>query len=112
MTLVTATADSLAKKFKVEVTVPNADGALRPGTFGTVVLDVATRDDVLVVPQSAVLDNKYVFLAEGGKARRREVILGLQSAAFVEITAGLKDGDIVIVQGNYGLADGTAIDLR
>ncbi len=112
VSLVTQTADALAKKFRVEITAANPGGALRPGTFGTVVLDIVTREDALVLPQKAIIGDKYVFLAEGGRAVRREVKLGLQNADLVEILGGLKEGDMVIVEGNYGLSDGSAIDVR
>jgi RND family efflux transporter MFP subunit len=112
VSLVTQTADALAKKFRVEISAANLAGALRPGTFGTVVLDVVTREAALVLPQRAIIGDKYVFLAENGRAVRREVKLGLQNADLVEILGGLKEGDAVIVEGNYGLADGSAIDVR
>jgi RND family efflux transporter MFP subunit len=112
VSLVSQTADALAKKFRIEITAANPERALRPGTFGTVVLDVVTRDAALVLPQKAIIGGKYVFLAEGGRAVKREVKLGLQNAELVEIVAGLKEGDTVIVEGNYGLFDGSAIDVR
>jgi len=112
VTLVNQTADAYSKKFRVEVTVTNADQALRPGTFGQVVLEVSTKDLVLALPQKAIIDNKYVFLAEGGKAVRREVGLGLQTKDMVEIVSGLKEGEVVIVEGNFGLSDGSPIEIR
>ena len=112
VSLVTQTADAMAKKFRVEISAANPAGTLRPGTFGTVVLDVVTRESALVLPQKAIVGDKYVFLAENGRAVRREVRLGLQNADLVEILGGLKEGDAVIVEGNYGLSDGSAIDVR
>jgi RND family efflux transporter MFP subunit len=112
VTLINQTADASSKKFRVEVTVNNSDQTLRPGTFGQVVLEVSTKDLVLALPQKAIIDNKYVFLAEGGKAVRREVVLGLQNKDIVEVVSGLKEGEVVIVEGNYGLADGSPIDIR
>ena len=83
----------MAKKFRVEISAANPAGSLRPGTFGTVVLEVAAREAVLVLPQKAIVGDKYVFLAENGRAVRREVTLGLQNADLVEILDGLKEGD-------------------
>jgi RND family efflux transporter MFP subunit len=111
VSLVGQTADAYAKKFRVEVVCDNPDQALRPGTFGDVVLDVGSREAALVVPQKAIVDDKYVFLAEGGTARRKEVRLGLQNADVVEILSGLKEGDVVIVEGNYGLENGSRIEV-
>jgi RND family efflux transporter MFP subunit len=112
VTVVNSTADSLAKKFRVEVMVNNPDLALRPGTFGSCVFEVSTHENALVVPQKAILDNKYVFLVQGNKAVKKEVVLGLKNAEWIEIKDGLKEGDRVIVEGNYALIDGTEIDIK
>jgi RND family efflux transporter MFP subunit len=111
VSLVGQTADALSKKFRVEIAADNPGSILRPGMFGDVGLEVGTREGALAVPQKAIIENRYVFLAEGGTARRREVRLGLQNAEFVEIVDGLKEGDLVIVEGNYGLGDGARIEV-
>jgi len=111
--IVNLTADPLTKKFKVEAMIDNPDLVLRPNTFGEVTLEVSTHEDALVIPQKAVLESKYVFLVgENNQAQRREVNLGLQNADLVEILNGLKEGYLVIVDGNYGLEDGAKIDIQ
>ena len=113
VTIVNMTADSLTKKFKVEVMIDNPDLVLRPNTFGEVTLEVSTHEDALVIPQKSVLEGKYVFLVgENNQAQRKEVNLGLQNADLIEILNGLKEGDLVIVEGNYGLEDGAKIDIQ
>ncbi len=112
VSLVNITADPLTKKFKVEVRIDNPDLILRPNTFGEVTLEVSTHEDALVIPQKAVLENRYVFLARKNKAERKEVTLGLQNAELVEVLTGIKEGDLVIVEGNYGLEDGAEIDIK
>jgi RND family efflux transporter MFP subunit len=111
--IVNLTADPLAKKFKVEVRIDNPDLVLRPNTFGEVTLEVSTHEDALVIPQKSVLESKYVFLVgENNQAQRREVTLGLQNADLVEIVNGLKEGDLVVIEGNYSLEDGAKIDIQ
>lgn len=106
-------ADPLTKKFKVEVSIENPELILRPNTFGEVTLEVSTHKHALVIPQKAVLENKYVFLAtENNNVEKREVFLGLQNSDKVEIVKGLKEGDLVVVEGNYGLEDGAKIDIK
>ncbi|MBP1660160.1 MAG: putative Membrane-fusion protein of multidrug efflux transporter, partial [Candidatus Aminicenantes bacterium] len=109
--VVNLAADPQNKKFEVEVHVPNPDSALRPGTFGDLVFEVQSHENALVVPQSAVLENSYVFVAEGGKAVRKNVTLGIQNTTMVEILGGLGDGESVIVEGNYGLEDGSPVQV-
>ena len=93
--------------------IDNPDLILRPNTFGEVTLEVSTHEDALVIPQKAVLENRYVFLVkEINKAERKEVTLGLQNAELVEVLTGIKEGELVIVEGNYGLEDGAEIDIK
>jgi RND family efflux transporter MFP subunit len=109
--VVNLTADAQNKKFGVEVYVDNPDASLRPGTFGDLVFEVESHENALVVPQSAILENTYVFIAEGGKAVRKNVTLGIQNTIMIEILDGLRDGEAVIVEGNYGLEEGSPIQV-
>jgi RND family efflux transporter MFP subunit len=109
--VVNLTADPLNKKFGVEVVVDNPDGALRPGTFGDLVFEVQSHENALVIPQTAVLENSYVFVVEGGKAVRKTVALGIQNTAMIEVLDGLTESDIVIVEGNFGLEEGAAVQV-
>lgn len=112
VTLVNVTADPMTKKFKVEVTVDNPNLLLRPNTFGEVTLEVSTHEGALVIPQKAVIENKYVFRAKDTTASKVEVLLGLQNTDMVEVVNGLEEGDLVIVEGNYGLEDGAEIKIE
>jgi RND family efflux transporter MFP subunit len=109
--VVNLAADPGTKKFRIEVAVDNPDLTLRPGTFGEVIIEVSTHEDALAIPQKAILDNKYVFIAQGGKAVRREVTLGLQNTTLVEVASGLAEGDLVIAEGNFGLEDGAPLEI-
>ncbi len=113
VSIVNITADPLSKKFKVEVTIDNPDLALRPNTFGEVSLEVSTHEHALVIPQKAVLENKYVFrVKDDNTVERIDLSLGLQNSDRIEVINGLKEGDLVVVEGNFGLEDGTQIEIR
>ena len=84
---------------------------LRPGTFGDVVFELESHENALVVPQKAILENTYVFIVDGGKAVKKTVTLGLQNTAMVEILDGLAEGALVVVEGNYGLEEGAAVQV-
>ncbi|HMA53072.1 MAG TPA: efflux RND transporter periplasmic adaptor subunit [Acidobacteriota bacterium] len=109
--LVNLTADPLSKKFGVEAVFDNPEGLLRPGTFGDVVFELESHENALVVPQKAILENGYVFIVEGGKAVKKTVTLGLQNTTMVEILDGLAVAAPVIVEGNFGLEDGAAVQV-
>jgi len=109
--VVNLTADPLNKKFGVEAVFDNSDAALRPGTFGDLVFEVQSHENALVVPQQAILENAYVFVVEGVKAVRKNVTFGIQNTTMVEILSGLAEGDAVVVDGNYGLEEGSAVQV-
>lgn len=112
VSIVNLTANPVTKKFKVEVRVDNPDLILRPNTFGEVTFEVETHSDALVIPQKAVLENRFVFLVKGDVVEKRDIVLGLQNTNMVEILTGLNEGDMIVVEGNYGLEDGAKIDIK
>ncbi|OGD20963.1 MAG: hypothetical protein A2W03_07585 [Candidatus Aminicenantes bacterium RBG_16_63_16] len=111
VSVVNLAADPQTKKFGIELAADNPDLALRPGTFGQVVIEVSTHESALVIPQKSVLENKYVMVARDGKAVKAEIVLGLQNTTLVEVTGGLNEGDMVIAEGNFGLEDGAPIEI-
>lgn len=70
------------------------------------------RQNVIAVPVEAVLtedEESFVMVAAGDKAQKRKVTLGLKTPKQIEVAAGLKAGEQVIVKGQQGLPDGAAI---
>lgn len=66
----------------------------------------------LVVPTTAVLTDgaeQIVYLANGPKAQRVAVTIGVQRQDWTEVTQGLKSGDPVIVKGASFVHDGDPI---
>lgn len=112
VSVVNLAADNLTKKFRVEVEINNPDFILRPNTFGEVMFEVEIHENVFVVPQIAIIDNKFVFVASGDKAEKRDVVLGIQNDEMVEIVHGLAEGDLVIIEGNYSMDEGTEIEIK
>ena len=66
----------------------------------------------LVVPRASVFrdgDRRYVYVLDGGRARRRDVTVGLLGLTEVEIVAGLGEKDTVILPGAVSLSDGAKV---
>lgn len=64
------------------------------------------------VPASAVLTSAgghAVFVVEGGRARRRPVVVGAPKGEQVPVKDGLVDGEVVVVSQLEWLKDGTAV---
>lgn len=112
VTAVNTSADSQTKKFRVEAIINNPDLSLKPGTFGRLIVEVSTRENSLAVPQKAILEDSYVMVVEGNKAVKRTVTTGLKNTDLIEITSGLDEGELVIVEGNFGLIEGTPVEIE
>lgn len=71
--------------------------------------------NAIVVPtialfQDAQRDNFYVFVVgSDGQAHRTIVAIGIRTPSEVQVTKGLKPGDVVITSGGYALSDGLAV---
>ena len=106
--------DETTQTLHVEVDVPNPSGALRPGMFATARVSVELHTGVTAIPSGAVVmekANAFVYLADGGKARKTPVKLGFNDGTRAEITAGLSGGETVILAGKLPLTDGAAINV-
>ena len=84
------------------------------GTPVQVVINTEEHRNVVLVPSQALLreaDETAVFIANGDKAERRVVTVGLSDDEHTEILTGVKAGEPVIVKGQAGLPDGATISV-
>jgi multidrug efflux system membrane fusion protein len=120
VTRVASVADVKTRSFEVEVTLPNADGALKAGMVASLQLpDEAASRQPLAVPLAAIVrspkspDGYAVFVVSGdggaAKAVARDVTLGEMIGNRIEVTAGLRPGERVIVSGATIVTDGAAV---
>jgi membrane fusion protein (multidrug efflux system) len=90
------------------------DGELQPGMFGRIRINYDERADALAIPRTALLDDASapaVFTVRGGKAVRTDVKLGYVDGEWVEVRAGLRTGDEVVVAGKAALREGSAVQV-
>ena len=91
------------KRFDVTVELDPADEALRPEMTARVDILVGERRDVVRVPLNAVFENDgmtVVNVLRGGRVESRQVELGEQNQRFVEVVAGVAEGDQVMLVGD------------
>ncbi len=105
VTFVQPVIDAQTRTVDVRIALPNPAGELRPGLYGTVLLDESEAGPVLTVPRSAVLDSgtRQVVLVETGPGRfaPRDVSLGRRGGDRIEILGGLAEGEQVVVSANF-----------
>jgi RND family efflux transporter MFP subunit len=104
-----------ARTFEVRVSINEPDVVLKPGMSADIEIITDKIHDTLVVPSQAVIERgqeKVVYVAERGRARKRKVITGTYNWNFTEIKDGLKEGDVVIVTPDrQGLKEGVRIKV-
>jgi membrane fusion protein, multidrug efflux system len=96
-------ADASTDTVTVRAQVPNPEGLLNPGGVVGVTVDRSKPQSARVVPQSAVQFDqagRYVLLVDAAKkVELRRITTGVEQGKDVAITDGLKEGELVIVEG-------------
>lgn len=99
--------DKATRTVTLRAAVANPGRRLKPGMFVEVQLARSPGAPVVQVPASAVQrhDNQaFVFVHHGGdEFRRANVTLGRESGGAIAVTAGLRAGERVAVEGGFAL---------
>jgi membrane fusion protein (multidrug efflux system) len=122
VTIVNPEVSTATRNVRVRLTVPNADGRLRPGMFANVEILSGEATPVLVIPATAVVFAPYgdsVFAIEEKKdeqtgktalvARQKFVRLGERRGDFVAVESGVAAGDTIVSAGAFKLRNGMAV---
>jgi RND family efflux transporter MFP subunit len=105
--------DPSSRSFPIEIQLPKSKN-LRPNM--TVVLKIAdySKPNALVVPLNSVQKSEtgdFVFVADNGVAKKKNVTAGASYGGKTEIKAGLKEGDKLITAGASDVEDGDKIKV-
>lgn len=118
--------DPASRLATVRALIDNTDGALTPGQFVQIKLDLPVEDNILALPQTAVVTSlygDYVYIVRErekteGQAEQAEpqlevrqvfVKVGRRSGNVMEITSGVSAGDRVVTAGQNRLNNGTPV---
>ena len=102
-----------ANTYPVEIKLDNKALELKPGMYSEVYI-VLQKHSSIVVPKKVIMpegDKKYVYVVNGTIAKRVEVTTGIVDGSIVEITNGLKQGDVVIIEGQSFVKDGIEVTI-
>jgi Cu(I)/Ag(I) efflux system membrane fusion protein len=90
---------------RVRIELPNADHLLLPDMYAEAEIDTGSREKVIAVPDSAVIDSgdRQIVIVDKGEGRfePRKVRLGRRGAGYVEIKEGVSDGEAVVSSANF-----------
>ena len=90
---------------QIRIDLQNRENLLKPAMFGNVELAAGPTDPRLAVPDSAILDSgsrKLLIIDRGGGSfEPREVQLGIHGDGYTEVLQGIREHEIVVVNGNF-----------
>ena len=117
--IVYPTVDPQSHTFQAKLNIPNNSEKIRPGMYVRTRLAVG-EVDAIVVPYQSVLkltgsNDRYVFVNDGGTARRVAVTLGQRFDDRIEVLpieeSAMKAGDQLVVTGQARLVDGDKLEI-
>jgi HlyD family secretion protein len=117
VTLVSPALDANSTTVEVWVQANNPKQTIKPGTSVRLSMVSESVPDALVVPSVAVLtgaDGAATVMVIGSdqKAHQTTVKVGIKQEDNIQILDGLKEGQIVVASGAYGLPDGTKVAVE
>jgi RND family efflux transporter MFP subunit len=105
--------DTSTRTMRVEVELSGAT-ELRPGLFGSVSIVLADVPNALTLPTNALVpsgEKPAVMVVREGRARRQEIVVGMNDGIRMEVLGGVSAADLVITDGKDALRDGQAVDV-
>lgn len=113
--------DPASRLVAVRGTVDQTDASLTPGQFVRLRLDLPQEDDLIALPQTAVISSLYgdfVYVvrpreddADTLEVRQTFVTPGRRSDGLIEIRDGLNIGDRIVTTGQNRLSNGAPVTL-
>src|ERR1700758_5630312 len=98
-----------------EIDVPNPEGALSPGIYCIVDLEIPRKTPSFVVPADAVVfdqDGLHVALVRDGTVHLQKISIARDLGKQVVIQQGVKTGDLVVLNPMVDLADGSKVAVQ
>ncbi len=97
--------DPTTRTLRARVHFDNPNERLKPDMLADVQIFAGPKEGVLSIPTQALIRNgrtDRVIVAEGeGKFRAVNVVAGMESGDWVEISEGLSEGEQVVVSGQF-----------
>jgi membrane fusion protein (multidrug efflux system) len=105
--------DAATRAIQIRANINNDDFKLRPGML----LQINLQKQLLytlVLPEATLVpieDKQFVFVVRDQAVTRTQVKIGLRKPGIVQIVSGLKEGDLVVVEGALKLRDGSKVKV-
>jgi multidrug efflux pump subunit AcrA (membrane-fusion protein) len=108
--------DPQTNLLSVRIQIPNPAGRLKVGTFAAAEIVLHIEPQAVLVPKQALMSREgksVVFVVgPGNVAHQKEVTVGAEQGAMVQVRRGVSPGARVIRLGGWELADGAKVQPR
>ena len=115
LTVINQAVDPIRRTVEAWCEIPNANGALKAGTYGEVSVVRSVRPDAVVVPLASVqlepdrTSGVVWTVSPDGAAHEAHVEVGVITGESAEIRSDLRGGETVVIEGGFGLSDGVQV---
>jgi HlyD family secretion protein len=95
--------------------ISDPDRKLPPNASVNVSIIAGEKSGALVIPRAALQRDgarRWIYVWEAGRARRREVTVGLLGLSEAEVTSGLREGERVILPGPGAISEGLRVKVE
>ena len=103
------------RTLQTEIDVPNTEGMLTPGTYCEVELQIPRKSESLTLPAEAVIFSRNglsVAIVENGTVHLRALTVARDHGTTLEVSAGVKDGDQVILNPPGDIGEGRTVNAQ
>ena len=114
VTTINPLVDPVSRAFTVKIQISNKDHRLKAGMFARATLYPRVHKGALLVPFKSVVrrgGETAVVVINGDRVSLRVVTVGITNEREIEVIDGLKQGEEVVVEGHYGMADNTKVQV-
>lgn len=97
--------DPVTRSLRVRLVMNNSQTKLRPKTFAKIAIFGGQKNDILVIPQQALIQtgkqNRVIVKQTDDSFAAKEVTVGIMRQDKVEIVSGLDEGEQVVISGQF-----------
>ena len=112
VTEISPVANQSSKVYPIEITIQNPNGEIKSGMTASVILALEKKEKTISVPVDATFEElgEYnIYRVESNRAVKTKIKTGINNGIEVEVTEGLKFGDVIIVKGQNQVSDGDLV---
>jgi len=106
--------DANTRTLRVKAATPNPKGAILPGAYANVTVNLKNYDATILVPTQSIvpeLGGKKVFVVRNGKAEAVPVETGIRQDTYIQVLEGLEEGDTIITTGVLQIRSGAEVSI-